>query len=90
MFILWQNSRIVVSKLKVLFTNSLLNSIRTELLAFALLLLNERQGRLPFIVKAECINMSDFNRRLGSGHNYTQSRKPLSFKMSCKNVRVFL
>ena len=38
LFILWQNSRIVVSKLKVLFTNSLLNSIRSQLLAFPLLL----------------------------------------------------
>ena len=74
LFILWQNSRIVALRLKVIFTNSLLNSVRSQLLAFPFLLWNEGQGRLRFIVEAECIKMSDFKQRLGSGHNYTQSR----------------
>ena len=88
LFILWQNSRIVALRLKVIFTNSLLNSVRSQLLAFPFLLWNEGQGRLRFIVEAECFNMSDFKQRLGSGHNYTQSRNRLQWVV--KWARVFM
>ena len=88
LFILWQNSRIVASRLKVIFTNSLLNSVRSQLLAFPFLLWNEGQGRLRFIVEAECFNMSDIKQRLGSGHNYTQSRNRLQWVVKC--ARVFM
>ena len=74
-------------KTEVLFTNSPLHSICSQLFAFPPLLWNEVQGRLRLIFEAECINMY-FKWFLGSDHSHTQRRKSLSLSLLRLNCEI--
>ena len=74
-------------KTEVLFTNSPLHSICSQLFAFPPLLWNEVQGRLRLIFEAECINMY-FKWLLGSDHSHTQRRKSLSLSLLRLNCKI--
>ena len=75
-------------KTEVLFANSPLHSICSQLFAyFPPLLWNEVQGRLRLIFEAECINMY-FKWLLGSDHSHTQRRKSLSLSLLRLNCKI--
>jgi len=93
LFILWQNSRIVASRLRcssgIHFStqsvqNCLLFPSFCEMKA-----LEVKEDCGSFTTETECINNMYFLRLLRSDHNYTQRWKPLSFAMSCKMCASF-